>query len=104
MKKWKDLVAKMPPDRQEKIRNGAENLRKAMALYEVREARCITQNHLAELLQVDQSAISKMEKRTDMYISTLTHFIEAMGGQLEIRAIFPEGEVKIKQFKELAAS
>jgi transcriptional regulator with XRE-family HTH domain len=75
-----------------------------MALYEVREARCITQNHLAELLQVDQSAISKMEKRTDMYISTLTHFIEAMGGQLEIRAIFPEGEVKIKQFKELAAS
>jgi hypothetical protein len=41
-----------------------------------------------------------MEKRTDMYISTLRSFIEAMGGELQIRAVFPEGEVAIEQFKD----
>jgi hypothetical protein len=39
-----------------------------------------------------------MERRTDMYIGTLGKFIEAMGGQLEIRAIFPDGAVRITQF------
>ena len=42
-----------------------------------------------------------MEKRADMYISTLRRFIEAMGGQLEIRAHFPDGDVKINQFEDL---
>jgi hypothetical protein len=52
---------------------------------------------------VKQSAISKLERRADMYVSTLRHFIEAMGGQLEIRAVFPDGDVRITQFQTLAA-
>jgi hypothetical protein len=43
-----------------------------------------------------------MEKRTDMYVSTLRNFIQAMGGQLQVKAIFPEGEVQIEQFESLA--
>jgi hypothetical protein len=43
-----------------------------------------------------------MEKRTDMYVSTLRSFIQAMGGQLQIKAVFPEGEVEIEQFKNVA--
>jgi hypothetical protein len=43
-----------------------------------------------------------LERRVDMYVSALRHFIEAMGGQLEIRAVFPEGDVRITQFQALA--
>jgi hypothetical protein len=45
-----------------------------------------------------------MEKRTDMYISTLRSFIQAMGGELQIRAVFPEGEVAIEQFRDAGDS
>ena len=69
-----------------------------MPLDELRAARELTQQHLAEILQIKQASVSKMERRTDMYIGTLSKFIEAMGGQLEIRAIFPDGSVRITQF------
>ena len=45
--------------------------------------------------RIKQASVSKMERRTDMYIGTLAKFIEAMGGQLEIRAVFPDGSVRI---------
>ncbi len=64
-------------------------------------ARNLTQEHLANLLHVNQSAISKLERRTDMYLSTLRDMIKAMGGNLEIRAVFPEGQVQINQFGKL---
>ncbi|MEK7838233.1 MAG: XRE family transcriptional regulator, partial [candidate division NC10 bacterium] len=62
----------------------------------------LTQEHLAKVLHVNQSAISKLERRTDMYVSTLQDFVRAMGGRLEIRAVFPDGAVRINQFAELA--
>lgn len=64
--------------------------------------RALTQEHLSTILGVQQSAISKLERRADMYVSTLRHFIEAMGGQLEIRAVFPDGDVRITPFQALA--
>jgi transcriptional regulator with XRE-family HTH domain len=78
-------------------------LKAEMALEELRGALQMTQQQLAKTLNVDQSAISKLERRTDMYVSTLERFIEAMGGRLEIRAVFPEGSVRISQFEKLAA-
>jgi hypothetical protein len=51
-------------------------------------------------LKVDQGSISKLERRTDMYIGTLRRYIEAMGGSLQIRAVFPDGEVQLKQFQD----
>lgn len=59
---------------------------------------------LAEVLRVNQPAIAKMEKRADVYISTLRSHIEAMGGELKIIARFPEGSVKITNFSELDSS
>ena len=56
---------------------------------------------LAEQLNLEQPAVSKLERRTDMYVSTLRKYIEAMGGELEIIAHFPEGNVRINQFEEL---
>jgi transcriptional regulator with XRE-family HTH domain len=78
-------------------------LKESMALEELRDALRMTQQQLATSLNVDQSAISKLEHRTDMYVSTLQRCIAAMGGQLEIRAVFPEGTVRISQFERLAA-
>jgi len=71
-----------------------------MALDELRTAREFTQAELSQVLKVDQGSISKLERRTDMYIGTLRRYIEAMGGSLQIRAVFPDGEVQIKQFED----
>jgi hypothetical protein len=54
----------------------------------------------SQVLKVDQGSISKFERRTDMYIGTLRRYIEAMGGSPQIRAVFPDGEVLIKQFED----
>jgi transcriptional regulator with XRE-family HTH domain len=80
----------------------AERMIQEMALDELRAARALTQEHLSTILGVKQAAISKLERRADMYVSTLRQFIEAMGGQLEIRAVFPDGDVRITQFERLA--
>jgi DNA-binding Xre family transcriptional regulator len=93
----------MTPERREANRLAAQQLIAEMPLEEMRAARHITQTHLASLLQITQASVSKMEKRTDMYVSTLRSFVQAMGGELEIRAIFPEGTVKIDQFANLNA-
>jgi predicted XRE-type DNA-binding protein len=100
--KWTTLRSKMTPERREANRLAAQQMIAAMPLEELREARNITQTHLASLLQITQGSVSKMEKRTDMYVSTLRSFVQAMGGELEIRAIFPEGTVRIEQFATLA--
>jgi transcriptional regulator with XRE-family HTH domain len=100
-KNFKALQAKMSPASRARSEAKAERLIQEMALDELRAARALTQEHLSTILGVKQSAVSKLERRADMYVSTLRHFIEAMGGQLEIRAVFPDGDVRITQFQGL---
>ncbi len=66
---------------------------------ELRRALDLTQQQVAASLGINQVAVSKMEGQTDMYVSTLRRFVEAMGGELRIVAHFPEGNVEINQFK-----
>lgn len=99
-KNFNILRAKMPPEVRARSKAEAEKMIREMALDELREARRLTQEQLAKTLQVNQSAISKLERRADMCVSTLQRMIEAMGGTLEIRANFPEGSVRITQFSE----
>jgi hypothetical protein len=101
-KNFKTLQAKMAPEVRARSEAKAQRMIQEMALDELRAARALTQEHLSTLLGVKQSAVSKLERRTDMYVSTLNHFIQAMGGQLEIRAVFPEGTVRIAQFHGIA--
>lgn len=75
-----------------------------MPLAELRQARGLSQKTLAEMLHVQQPSIAKLERRTDMYLSTLRSHIEAMGGQLEVIARFPEGAVRISNFSDLENS
>ena len=69
-----------------------------MALDELRQAFSLTQDQLASKLNVKQPAISRLEQRSDMYISHLREVIEAMGGKLEIVASFGDRKVKITNF------
>jgi len=100
-KKFKDLQAKMSPESRARSEAKVQRLIQEMPLAELRAARDLTQEHLATLLHMKQPAVSKLERRTDMYVSTLRDVIRAMGGTLEIRAVFPEGEVRITQFQAL---
>ena len=100
-KKFSELEAKMSPERRTKI---AQRVKKALAempLNELRKARGLSQKMLAEALNIQQPAIAKLEKRTDMYISTLRSHIKAMGGDLEVIARFPDGDVRIENFSHL---
>jgi predicted XRE-type DNA-binding protein len=95
---WKDVRGTFSPEVEARIRQEVIDATAVMTLYQLREARQFTQVNLSKVLQVNQGAVSRMEKRTDMYVSTLRSYIQAMGGQLQIKAIFPEGEVQIDQF------
>ena len=97
---FKELQSRMSPERQELNAAEAARMLREMPLDELRAARNLTQEHLAAVLNIKQASVSKMERRTDMYIGTLSKFIEAMGGQLEIRAVFPDGSVRITQFSQ----
>src|SRR5271167_340695 len=88
----------MSPTAQQRSRRLAAKYRSGMALDELRHARELTQVHLSKILGVNQAAVSKLERRTDMYVSTLQDFVKAMGGELKITARFPEGTVEITQF------
>lgn len=100
-KKFKDLRKGMSPEAQARSHEKAKTLLAELPLAELRQARQLSQQQLAAELSVKQPAVAKMEKKADMYISTLRRFIEAMGGELEIRAHFPDGDVKINQFEAL---
>jgi ribosome-binding protein aMBF1 (putative translation factor) len=100
-RKFSELRKKMTPKARAESDRLFKKALKEYPLAELREARGLSQKMLAEALGVQQPAIAKMEKRTDMYISTLRSHIEAMGGRLEITARFPEGAVKISNFSHL---
>ena len=100
-KNFLDLREKMSPSA--KVSSAAEytRLTAAMSLQELRTARELTQTKIAAELEMGQGDVSKLERRTDMYVSTLAGYLQAVGAELEIRAVFPGGHsVKITQFSD----
>ena len=100
-KPYSTLRAKMSPEARAKAEEQTQQLLREMPLQELRQARKVSQEQMAKSLHTRQSNISRIEKRADMYISTLRNVIKAMGGDLEIVARFPDGNVRINQFEEL---
>jgi predicted XRE-type DNA-binding protein len=100
-KKFSELRTRMSPEAQARVEAKAQAMLAEMPLNELRQARGLSQKMLADVLHVQQPSIAKLEKRTDMYLSTLRSHIEAMGGQLEVVARFPDGAVKISNFSDL---
>jgi DNA-binding transcriptional regulator YiaG len=99
-RKFSELRAKMSPERRARNEAATKAMLAEMPLHELRRARELSQQTLAELLGESQPSVSKLEQRTDMYVSTLRRYIEAMGGRLDIVAHFPDGDVRITQFAD----
>src|SRR4051812_22097253 len=98
-----ELRSRMTPAAQAAAEAEASRLAGAMNLAEVRKALRLSQEEIAQLLHVKQASVAKMERRADMYVSTVRRFIEAMGGKLEIVAQFRgQGPVKITNFADFA--
>ncbi len=98
-----ELLEAMPADRQRKIEERFQKSLAAMPLGQLRKAQEMTQLQLAGILGINQGEVSKIEHRSDICISTLAEYIEAMGGRLDIRAVFEDPEVRITQFEKLAS-
>jgi DNA-binding XRE family transcriptional regulator len=92
MKTLQEKLKALPPARRKKIADRAALLiAEEMTMRELRKARQITQVAMAKTLGVKQEQISRIERRTDLHISTLRRSIEAMGGELILMAKFPDG-------------
>ena len=101
-KKFRELVNEtMTPKQQARAKAETARLIAEMPLYELRHARKLSQETLAKILGSGQASVSKLERRADMYVSTLRGIIAGMGGELEIIARFPDGAVRINQFSDL---
>ncbi len=100
-KAFRDLRKKLSSKAQKKAAKKTADIIASMPLYELRQARHLSQEQLGNALEKKQGSISRIEKQTDMYISTLRSYIEAMGGQLDIIARFPDGEVHVTQFEKI---
>ncbi len=99
--KFSELRSRMSPRSRGQAAARARKTLAEMPLAELRRARGLSQKALAEALGVQQPSIARLEKRTDMYVSTLRSHIEAMGGELEVVARFPDGAVRILAFSEI---
>ena len=99
-KSFKNLRDKMSPESKKLSAEIARDISKEIRLTELRNALGINQEELGELLNKKQAAISRLERRSDMHISTLREFIKALGGKLEIIATFPDASYHIKQFEQ----
>ena len=99
-KSFSRLQSTMSPSRRIRNTERAHALLSEMRLDELRKAMTLTQQQMAETLQMSQTAVSKIERQTDMYVSTLRRFVAAMGGELKVVASFPDGDVAIDQFAE----
>jgi DNA-binding transcriptional regulator YiaG len=101
-KSWKSLKAKyFNAEELAEIEAETRRLIAEMPINELRAARQISQAQLADILGIKQPTVAKLERRADMYVSTLRNVVRAMGGELEIIAHFPEGDVRINQFRDL---
>ncbi len=98
-----EYISKLPIEEQELIAaRTRELIEEEKTLQELRKAKKSSQEAVAKRLKVNQAAVSKLERRTDMYVSTLRSFIEAMGGTLDIIARFPDhAPVRITQFRNI---
>jgi len=92
-----DLTKDFTPARRARVAAKAAALREAMTLEELRKARSFSQEDVAQALTVNQPAVAKLEKRGDMHVSNLRRYVEALGGQLEVAAVFGGKRVKLTE-------
>ena len=90
-----DYIAALPADRQQTINDKAKALSQSIELAKLRKAKRLKQTELAVLMGVSQAHISRIESGKDIQLSTLQHYIEALGGKVSITAKMPSGDVSL---------
>ncbi len=101
-KSFNELRQKMSPERRARNAADAQRTLLEMTLQELRQnLTSLSQEDIAEVLRVTQGYISKLERQDDMLLSKLYSYVEALGGNVEIRARFANQEVEIKQFRDV---
>jgi transcriptional regulator with XRE-family HTH domain len=99
---FSELEAKMTPERRARAKARAKEMMAEMLLAEIRKLVGRTQEEVAAMLGIKQPSLSKLEAQDDMQISTLRRLIEALGGELELIAHLPGGDIRIRQFEDAA--
>ena len=98
-RKFSELRARMSPEAQSRAAARAEAMLVDMQLQELRKARNVTQVEVARAMNVEQASISKLERREDMYVSTLREYVKALGGELKLVASFPDADIQVHPFE-----
>jgi DNA-binding XRE family transcriptional regulator len=101
-RKFSTLREKLTPAQRERSKARVSELQKEMLLTELRKFAGQTQQELAAGIGVSQPCLSKMEQQTDMQIGTLGRIVESLGGQLELIAHMPTGDIVLTQFTKSA--
>lgn len=96
-KSWQEFLEKhnISADRQAASEQRAHKFIASLKLGELRKARELTQQQLAETLGISQASVSELESRADLLLSTLGRFIQASGGELQLVAHYPDGDILI---------
>jgi transcriptional regulator with XRE-family HTH domain len=98
-KKFSELRGKLSPEAQARAAARSEGMLLEIQLRELRKSRNVTQVEIAEAMGVEQGAVSKLERRSDMYLSTVYEYVRALGGELKLVASFPEGDIPVQSFE-----
>ena len=86
-----DIIKKLSPAQRKRVEaRAAQLIAEEMTLRELRQARKLTQVRIAKTLGITQDSVSRLEKRSDLLLSTLRKTVEAMGGNLSLVAEFPD--------------
>ena len=86
-----EIMRDFSPERRAKIeKRASELINEHLTLTDIRKARQLTQERMAQILGIGQDSVSRLEKRTDLHLSTLNNYINAMGGSLKLVAEFPD--------------
>ena len=85
-----EILSEMPAERRARIDRLAQEMREEMNLREVRRLRKLTQARLSKKLKIGQEGVSRIEKRSDLYISTLRSYVEGVGGKLKLVVELPD--------------
>ena|SRR5438445_1952870 len=94
---FKELTAKIDADprRRARVDRYKRAALDAMKLADLREGRELRQTDVAQVLGVSQANVSRLEGESDVYLSTLRNYVKALGGSLEIQAVFPDQRVSL---------
>ncbi|MDH2999673.1 transcriptional regulator [Chelonobacter oris] len=91
--KFKDLMNSLPADKKAKVKALADDMRMELQLYRIREEFEISQQQIAEALNIKQPSVVALEKRgNDIKLSSIKRYVEAMGGALSLSVELPTGK------------